>query len=42
MTVLWLIVWVVGNTPAVTFNPPNNWGVALGVCLVVDVLRLNS
>jgi hypothetical protein len=46
MTVIWLIVWLIVQTPDVAvFGPWNNWGIALGVCVVIDllgVLRANS
>ena len=36
MTVLWLIVWLLKDTPEV--YAWNSWLVALVVCVVVDVL----
>ncbi|GAA2608074.1 hypothetical protein GCM10010436_07300 [Paractinoplanes durhamensis] len=39
MTVIWLIVWLVQGTPDVaSWGPWNNWGIALFVCLGVDVI----
>ena len=43
MTVLWLIVWLVSNTPQVQFKGEpiaewNNWAIALAVCLVIDLI----
>ncbi len=38
MTVLWLIVWVLSGAPQL--EPWNSWLVALGICLVIDVLGL--
>jgi hypothetical protein len=36
MTVLWLLVWLVKDTPPVA--DWNNWMVALVVCLAIDLL----
>ena len=36
MTVIWLIVWLIQGTPAPEMW--NNWGIALAICLVLDVL----
>jgi hypothetical protein len=42
MTVLWLIIWVLSHTPPVQIiNNWNNWGIALAICLVIDILGLN-
>jgi hypothetical protein len=39
MTFIWLIVWLIAHTPEVDlFGPWNNWGVALAVCVVIDLL----
>ncbi|GAA4659272.1 MULTISPECIES: hypothetical protein [Amycolatopsis] len=39
MTVIWLIVWLIYRTPEVaSWGPWNNWGVALFVCLAIDLL----
>jgi hypothetical protein len=39
MTVIWLIVWLVQGTPDVnSWGPWNNWGVALFVCLAIDLV----
>ena len=39
MTVIWLIVWLVQGTPDVlSWGPWNSWGVALFVCLAVDLI----
>jgi hypothetical protein len=36
MTVIWLIA---GAPPVASWDPWNSWGVALFVCLAVDLLR---
>lgn len=37
MTVIWLVVWLVQDTPDVaSWGPWNSWGTALFVCLAVD------
>lgn len=39
MTVIWLIVWLIQGTPDVaSWGPWNGWGVALFVCLAVDLI----
>jgi len=39
VTVIWLIVWLVQGTPDVlSWGPWNSWGVALFVCLAVDLI----
>ena len=39
MTVIWLIVWLIKGTPDVaSWGPWNGWGVALFVCLAIDLL----
>jgi hypothetical protein len=39
MTVIWLIVWLINGTPDVaSWGPWNSWGIALFVCLAVDVV----
>ena len=39
MTVIWLIVWLLFHTPAVAvFGPWNDWGIALAVCVAIDLL----
>ncbi|HVV29361.1 MAG TPA: hypothetical protein VHC41_00630 [Mycobacteriales bacterium] len=39
MTVIWLIVWLCYGTPDVaSWGPWNNWGVALFVCLAIDLI----
>ncbi|MFF5986521.1 hypothetical protein [Prauserella flavalba] len=39
MTVIWLIVWLIAGTPDVaSWGPWNNWGVALFVCLAIDLI----
>lgn len=39
MTVIWLIVWLIYHTPAVeAWSSWNNWGVALFVCLAIDLI----
>jgi hypothetical protein len=39
MTVIWLIVWLIKDTPdVVSWGPWNSWGIALFVCLAIDLL----
>ena len=39
MTFLWLVVWLVTGTPEVdSWGPWNSWGIALFVCLAIDLL----
>jgi hypothetical protein len=39
VTVIWLIVWLIQDTPDVAaWGPWNSWGVALFVCLGVDLI----
>ena len=39
MTVIWLIVWLIAHTPAVLMlGAWNNWGVAVAVCLAIDLI----
>jgi hypothetical protein len=39
MTVIWLIVWLIqGTPPVVSWGPWNGWGVALFVCLAIDLI----
>jgi hypothetical protein len=39
MTVIWLIVWLINGTPDVaSWGPWNPWGVALFVCLALDLI----
>jgi hypothetical protein len=39
MTVIWLVVWLIAETPHVaSWGPWNSWGVALFVCLAIDLL----
>ncbi|GAA1205465.1 hypothetical protein [Prauserella alba] len=39
MTFIWLIVWLVAGTPEVaSWGPWNNWGIALFVCLSIDLI----
>jgi hypothetical protein len=39
MTVLWLIVWLVQGTPDVSsWGPWNSWGIALFICLALDLI----
>jgi hypothetical protein len=39
VTVIWLIVWLIEGTPDVaSWGPWNNWGIALFVCLGIDLL----
>jgi hypothetical protein len=38
MTVIWLIVWLIQGTPDVaSWGPWNSWGIALFLCLAVDL-----
>ncbi len=39
MTFIWIVVWLLSGTPQVFIHPINNWGVALGVCLLIDALN---
>ena len=39
MTFVWLVVWLIAGTPTVlSWGSWNNWGIALFVCLAVDLL----
>jgi Mg2+-importing ATPase len=39
MTVIWLVVWLIKDTPEVaSWGPWNSWGIALFVCLAVDLI----
>jgi hypothetical protein len=39
MTFLWLIVWLFSQTPSVeAFGSWNTWGIALGVCMFIDLV----
>lgn len=39
MTFLWLIVWLLKDTPSVDFSGEwNNWAIALVVCAVIDLV----
>jgi hypothetical protein len=39
MTFLWLMFWIFNDTPGVHFSGDHNtWGIALIVCLVLDVI----
>lgn len=39
MTIIWLIVWLISNTPNVEWFSGgwNDWGIALAVCLAIDI-----
>ena len=38
MTFIWLVVWLIWHTPPVEiFGAWNNWGIALAVCIVIDL-----
>lgn len=39
MTFIWLIVWLLSNTPNVDVlgGGWNDWGIALAVCLAIDI-----
>jgi len=36
MLYLWLIAWLVEETPEIVFSPPNNWAIALIICAVMS------
>jgi hypothetical protein len=36
-TILWLILWLVSETPEVSLSPLNDWAVGLAVCLAIDL-----
>lgn len=39
MTFIWLVVWLISHAPAVEmFGTWNNWGMALAVCVVIDLI----
>jgi hypothetical protein len=39
MTFIWLVVWLIAHTPQVQLvGNWNSWGIALGVCLAIDVI----
>lgn len=39
MTFIWLVVWLIAGTPDVdSWGPWNSWGIALFVCLAIDVI----
>jgi hypothetical protein len=39
LTIIWLIVWLINHTPPVQiFSNWNNWGIALTLCFLIDVL----
>ena len=39
MTIIWLIVWLLNGTPVVaSWGPWNGWGIALFVCLAIDLI----
>jgi hypothetical protein len=39
MTVIWLVAWLIEGTPDVaSWGPWNSWGIALFVCLAIDVV----
>lgn len=41
MTFIWLIIWVLSLTPPIEFfSSWNNWGIALAICLLIDILGL--
>jgi hypothetical protein len=41
MTLIWLVVWLVKRMPKVEmFRSWNKWGVALGVCAVIDFMSV--
>ena len=40
MTLLWLIVWVLSGVPEV--GHWNAWMIALGVCLLIDILGIRE
>ena len=39
MTFIWLVAWLISQTPQVQmFGAWNNWGIALAVCLAIDLI----
>jgi uncharacterized iron-regulated membrane protein len=39
MTFIWLVAWLISHTPQVQmFGAWNNWGIALTVCLAIDLI----
>jgi hypothetical protein len=39
MTFIWLVVWLFSHTPEVAaFGSWNNWGIALVICMFLDVI----
>lgn len=41
MTTLWLIVWLLSETPEISvFGSWNAWGVALVVCITIDLIDI--
>jgi hypothetical protein len=39
MTIIWLVVWLIKDTPDVaSWGPWNNWGIALFICLAIDLI----
>ena len=39
MTFIWLVVWLLSHTPHLEmFGSWNSWGIALAVCLAIDVI----
>lgn len=40
ITILWLLVWLLCGTPNVeVFDETNTWGLALVVCIIIDLLK---
>jgi hypothetical protein len=33
--IIWLIVWLVMGTPAVSFTPPNAWAITLIIVIIL-------
>lgn len=38
MLVLWLIVWLCYSSPTVSFDPINDWAIALIICAALTLL----
>lgn len=36
MSVIWLVVWLIKDTPQL--HQWNNWAIALAICLAIDLL----
>ena len=38
MLLIWLLVWVLNDTPTVAFSPINGWALALIICGIIHLL----